>query len=241
MLRIGYVTKVCARTDAISSIIFSCRARKSYCCISREASFRFWRLPRLVFIRWHITCSFLLGSCGLMPWLTLQKSVISEYLVEAIMARQDDQQSNANAGGNNQRQSAGGRGTPGDYSDPNAKLGQGSGKGSQGQGGDRNQIANDDDDDDQTYGRQAYQADAGGRSTQGGSAGRSASSRSDEDEGSGSMRRSAQGGIQSGSQLGEGRQQQGGGNQGRSGQGGGSQGRSGQGSSSPGRSQRDDE
>jgi hypothetical protein len=180
--------------------------------------------------------------------------------VEAIMARENDQQ-NANSGGSNQRQSAGGRGTPGDYSDPNARL-QGAGKGSQGQGGDRNQVANDDDDDDQTYGRQAYEADAGGRSTGGGSEGRSAPNRSYDDEGSGSMRRSAQGGIQSGSELGGSNRQQasggsegqgrsgqsgGGQGQGRSGQGGGNQGQgrsggsSGQGSSSPGRNQRDDE
>jgi hypothetical protein len=139
------------------------------------------------------------------------------------MAR--DNQSNSNSGGGDsdlQRKSAGGRGTPGDYSDPNARQGSGRGGNSSNQslGGDRNQIANDDDDDDATYGRQAYQGDAGGRSSQGGSEGRSAPSRSYDDEGSGSMKRSAQGGIQSGSQLGNSRQQ--GGNQGRSG----SQGRS---------------
>ena len=99
------------------------------------------------------------------------------------MARQDNQQSNdnRNAGKDSdlERKSAGGRsGTPGDYSDPNARQGS-SGQG----GGGGNQIANDDDDDDdETYGRQAYQSDAGGGSSQGGSDSRSAPSRSRDDE-----------------------------------------------------------
>jgi hypothetical protein len=104
-------------------------------------------------------------------------------LEEATMAREDNQQ-NSNYGGNSQSQgkSAGGRSTPGDYSDPNARQGSGRGN-SQGLGGDRNQMANDDDDDDdQTYGRQAYQADAGGRSVEGGSESRSSPGRNQLDE-----------------------------------------------------------
>lgn len=68
------------------------------------------------------------------------------------MARQDDQQNHGGKDGDLQGKSAGSRGTPGDYSDPNAR--QGSGRSSQ--GSDSNQTANDDDDEDQTYGRQAY-------------------------------------------------------------------------------------
>lgn len=66
------------------------------------------------------------------------------------MARRDNQQSNS--GGRDselQGKSAGSRGTPGDYSDPNAR--QGSSRSGQGSDSSRNQIANDDDDD-ETYG-----------------------------------------------------------------------------------------
>ena len=87
------------------------------------------------------------------------------------MARQDNQQNYGGKDSDQQSRSAGGRSTPGDYSDPNAR--QGSGRSSQ---SDRNQTANDDDDDDLTYGRQAYQADAGERSSQGGRESRSLNS-----------------------------------------------------------------
>lgn len=81
------------------------------------------------------------------------------------MARQDNQQDSGDKDSNLQGKSASSRGTPGDYTDPNARMGSGR----SGQSSDHNQPADDDDDEDQTYGRQAYQADGGGSSSQGGS------------------------------------------------------------------------